>query len=82
LLGIGRNTPYEAAKSGDLPVVRVCGRLLVPRARLVELLGEDPVNCGGRPKEVTPRRPLLPNPSKSERVPRSTQERSCNGKYI
>jgi excisionase family DNA binding protein len=44
VLGIGRNTAYEAAKSGDLPTVRVGGRLLVPRARLLALLGELPNN--------------------------------------
>jgi excisionase family DNA binding protein len=42
ILGIGRQTAYLAAKSGDLPTVRVGGRLLVPRARLAELLGEGP----------------------------------------
>jgi excisionase family DNA binding protein len=41
ILGIGRGTAYLAAKSGDLPTVRVGGRLVVPRARLFELLGEE-----------------------------------------
>jgi excisionase family DNA binding protein len=41
ILGIGRQTAYAAARTGELPVVRVGGRLLVPRARLAELLGED-----------------------------------------
>lgn len=38
LLGIGRGTAYEAARRGDLPVVRIGGRLLVPRAALTRLL--------------------------------------------
>jgi excisionase family DNA binding protein len=62
LLGVGRNTAYEAAKTGDLPVVRIGGRLIVPRARLAELLGENlPRNAeGARRKEVTPGAPSAP----------------------
>jgi excisionase family DNA binding protein len=41
VLGIGRQTAYAAAKSGDLPAVRIGGRLVVPRVRLAELRGED-----------------------------------------
>lgn len=41
VLGIGRASAYAAAKAGDLPCVKVGGRLLVPRARLAALLGED-----------------------------------------
>ena len=45
-LGIGRNTAYLAAASGELPVIRIGGRLLVPRAALERLLAG--------PKEDTP----------------------------
>ena len=41
LLGISRGLAYEAARRGDLPVIRLGRRLLVPRARLYELLGAD-----------------------------------------
>lgn len=41
LLGVSRGTAYEAARRGELPVVRIGRRLLVPRARLAELLGGD-----------------------------------------
>jgi excisionase family DNA binding protein len=41
LLGVSRGLAYEAARSGDLPTVRLGRRLLVPRARLYALLGED-----------------------------------------
>jgi excisionase family DNA binding protein len=37
-LGIGRNAAYEAAKRGDLPVVRFGKRLVVPIAALEQLL--------------------------------------------
>lgn len=39
LLGISRNSAYEAARTGDLPTIRVGRRILVPRSRLEELLG-------------------------------------------
>ncbi len=44
LLGISRNTAYEAARSGELvgvPVLRVGRRLLVPAASLRAVLGLD-----------------------------------------
>lgn len=42
LLGVSRNTAYEDAKSGQLagvPVIQVGRRLLIPRARLLVVLG-------------------------------------------
>jgi len=45
LLGIGRNLAYEtAARGGEIagvPVIRVGRRLLIPLARLLEVLGLD-----------------------------------------
>lgn len=41
LLGIGRSTAYAAAHDGSLPVLRISGRLLVPTAKLLDLLGCD-----------------------------------------
>jgi hypothetical protein len=38
MLGIGRNAAYAAASSGQLPVVRIGGKLRVPTYRLLELL--------------------------------------------
>lgn len=38
LLGIGRNTAYEAVARGEVPVIRVGRRLLVPRAALERLM--------------------------------------------
>jgi len=42
-LGIGRNSAYEAVARGEIPVIRVGKRLLVPKAQLDKLLtGETP----------------------------------------
>ena len=39
LLGIGRNQAYEAAKRGDIPVIRIgARRMLVPKVALDRLL--------------------------------------------
>lgn len=37
-LGIGRNSAYEAIARGEIPVVRIGKRLLVPRVGLEKLL--------------------------------------------
>ena len=39
LLGIGRGAAYAAARAGQIPTVKVGRRLLVPRARLLALVG-------------------------------------------
>ena len=41
LLGLGRNTTYEAVWRGQIPSVRVGRRLLVPRRALEEFLARD-----------------------------------------
>jgi excisionase family DNA binding protein len=51
LLGVGRATAYEAARRGQLPTLRIGRRLLVPRARLEELLGGDVERNGGPPPQ-------------------------------
>ena len=38
LLGISRNSGFEAVRRGDLPAIRIGRRLLVPRAALEKLL--------------------------------------------
>ena len=54
LLGIGRNLAYDiAARDGDiagLPVIRVGRRLLIPLARLLEVLGLDNDSTRFEPK--------------------------------
>ena len=37
-LGVGRNAAYEAARQGQLPVLRIGRRLLVPKLALENLL--------------------------------------------
>ena len=37
--GLGRNASYDAAKSGDIPTIRVGGLIRVPVAPLAEKLG-------------------------------------------
>ena len=38
ILGIGRNQAYDAARSGEIPTIRIGGRILVPLAALEKLL--------------------------------------------
>jgi excisionase family DNA binding protein len=39
LLGIGRSAAYQAAKTGELPVIKLGRKLLVPIVQLERLLG-------------------------------------------
>jgi excisionase family DNA binding protein len=43
-LGIGRSAAYEAARTGQLPSIRIGRRLLVPTAALERLLGSNEVH--------------------------------------
>lgn len=45
LLGVSRNSAYEAAARGEIPTVRIGRRILVPRAAFDRLLAE------GAPKD-------------------------------
>jgi excisionase family DNA binding protein len=38
LLGLSRNTAYQACKRGEIPSLRLGGRLVVPVAQLLRLL--------------------------------------------
>lgn len=37
--GLARNAAYEAARRGDIPTIRVGGRIMVPVVPLAEKLG-------------------------------------------
>jgi excisionase family DNA binding protein len=50
LLRIGRNQGYDAAKSGELPTVKIGKRILVPRIALENLLKEA---ASGRTEKAT-----------------------------
>ena len=41
ILRIARNTAYQAVKRGELPSRRVCGRIIIPRAGLQQLLEQS-----------------------------------------
>ncbi len=41
ILGLGRDASYAAASRGELPVLKVGRRLLVPVPKLLALLGAD-----------------------------------------
>jgi excisionase family DNA binding protein len=38
MLGVSRNTAYACAKSGELPVVKLGNRLVVPKTALLRML--------------------------------------------
>jgi hypothetical protein len=39
LLGLSRNGSYEAAQRGELPTIRIDGRIMVPRAKFHQQFG-------------------------------------------
>lgn len=41
VLGIGRNSAYEAARRGEIPTIKIGRRLVVPRAALDRILAGD-----------------------------------------
>ena len=43
VLRLRRGSAYEAARTGQIPTIRIGRRLLVPRAKLLHMLGEDAV---------------------------------------
>lgn len=40
VFGLGRSASYAAAQKGQIPTLKIGGRLVVPTARLLELLGQ------------------------------------------
>jgi len=43
-LGIGRNSAYEAISRGEIPVIRIGKRLLVPKVAFEKMLSGDHAN--------------------------------------
>lgn len=41
ILGIGRSATYEAIGRGEVPYLRFGRRIVIPRAALLRLLGEE-----------------------------------------
>ena len=52
LLGIGRSAAYEAARSGQLPTIRIGKRVLVPVAALERLLAGNELQVHTRQPKV------------------------------
>jgi len=50
ILGIGRNLCYDRVKTGEIPVIRIGRRLLVPRRALEKLLEQGQVVIPVHPK--------------------------------
>jgi excisionase family DNA binding protein len=46
ILGCSRNSAYEAVKRGEIPVVRIGKRLLVPKSALERMLNGEPAGSG------------------------------------
>jgi excisionase family DNA binding protein len=55
ILGVGRNKPYEAARSGEIPTIRIGKRLLVPLVALERLLavGVQPLGANDLPEKAS-----------------------------
>lgn len=49
VLGISRSTAYNAVRDGDLPSVRIRGRILIPAQKLAELLRCEPAETAASP---------------------------------
>jgi len=50
MLGIGRQLAYDKVKTGEIPVIKIGRRLLVPRSALEKLLAEPkPLNRHQQP---------------------------------
>ena len=43
ILGLGKNQVYAAARNGELPSIRIGGRILIPRAALERMLEGGPI---------------------------------------
>ncbi len=41
ILGISRGVAYEGVRTGEIPSIKIGRRILIPRARLEELLGQN-----------------------------------------
>lgn len=40
LLGVGKSAAYEAARRGEIPIIRIGRRMVVPKAALERMLNE------------------------------------------
>ena len=52
VLGIGRTAAYEAARTGEIPTIRIGKRILVPVAALERLLAGNELQVHSRQPEM------------------------------
>ncbi len=52
VLGIGRTAAYEAARTGEIPTIRIGKRILVPDAALERLLAGTELQAHSRQPEM------------------------------
>ncbi len=52
VLGIGRTAAYEAARTGEIPTIRIGKRILVPVAALERLLAGNELQAHSRQPEM------------------------------
>ncbi len=57
VLGVGRSTAYELARTGQIPILRLGRRLLVPRVALQRLLAGETTQNGHEDRSWTPKEP-------------------------
>lgn len=51
-LGIGRNSAFAAAHRGEIPIIKIGRRLLVPRAAFERMLAEVTAAVNQQPREA------------------------------
>lgn len=47
IIGIGESAAYKAVKTGEIPSIRIGGRILIPTAALRRMLGLDEESSHG-----------------------------------
>ncbi len=52
VLGIGRTAAYEAARTGEIPTIRIGKRILVPVAALERLLAGNELQAHSRQPQM------------------------------
>ena len=47
ILGVGNTAGYAAIKNGEIPSIKINGRIYIPTKKLCELIGADPSDLEG-----------------------------------
>jgi hypothetical protein len=81
-LGLGRNLAYNGVESGEIPSFRVGRRVMVPSAKLLLMLGIDPVAMLGprnAPAAVPPPPPPPPLVKRAKPTRPARRQRAHRG---